>query len=250
MQHTRPVERREKVSSECASSQKRPLENLEGLQSKPLYFLLDLVYLSSEISIVLRCVAGMSYSDDESKESAGSSPAPFRPIIPDVSHIDMNKLSRQPEGPDFIPYNKRGRDIMSRTFQFTGICWLGGFSAGGVLGFMEGWRKAVNPSLKIRINSVMNNISRRGSFLANNLAVVAFMHTFVTYTCEEIDLPGRTGVDWSTPVVSGFVTGGIFKSTQSVRACAVAATIGAVASTTYHYVGDTLYGLLFSRRRR
>ena len=82
----------------------------------------------------------MSYSDDESKESAGSSPAPFRPIIPDVSHIDMNKLSRQPEGPDFIPYNKRGRDIMSRTFQLTGICWLGGFSAGGVLGFMEGWR--------------------------------------------------------------------------------------------------------------
>jgi len=54
--------------------------------------------------------------------------------IPDVSNIDANKLSRSRgssnQGPDFIPYNKRGRDIFGRLSLYTGAPWLGGFTAG------------------------------------------------------------------------------------------------------------------------
>lgn len=53
--------------------------------------------------------------------------------IPDVSQIDANKLSRSNrgnQGPDFIPYNKRGRDIFGRLSLYTGAPWLGGFTVG------------------------------------------------------------------------------------------------------------------------
>ena len=53
--------------------------------------------------------------------------------IPDVSQIDANKLSRSTrgnQGPDFIPYNKRGRDIFGRLSLYTGAPWLGGFTVG------------------------------------------------------------------------------------------------------------------------
>jgi len=53
--------------------------------------------------------------------------------IPDVSQIDASKLSRSSRGnrgPDFIPYNKRGRDIFGRLSFNTGVPWLGGFMIG------------------------------------------------------------------------------------------------------------------------
>ena len=101
-------------------------------------------------------------------------------FIPDVGRIDPNKIgsiygipsrngSREP---DYIPYNNRGRDIMGRLFFNTGTCWLGAFAGGGCYGFVEGWRGAANPNFKIRFNSVMNAVSRRGSTLGNAVGVI------------------------------------------------------------------------------
>ena len=100
--------------------------------------------------------------------------------LPDVSGIDIGKIggyNQQNSGkkksePDFIMNNAKGRDIGSKLFLNTGTFWLGGFAAGGLYGFAEGWRSAASPSLRIRINSVLNGISKRGSFLGNNLGVL------------------------------------------------------------------------------
>lgn len=95
-------------------------------------------------------------------------------------NIDLDKLSpvygigsqSSANGPEYIQSNPRGRDFYGRLSFNTGVLWLGGFSAGGVYGFAEGWRNAASPNYKIRFNSVMNSFSRRGTILGNNLGIV------------------------------------------------------------------------------
>ena len=101
-----------------------------------------------------------------------------RPIVlPDVGRIDPRVLGAPRGGlvkkePDYIPFNTRGRDFMGRLFFNTGIYWLGGFCGGGAYGFWEGWRGAANPNVRIRFNSVMNAMSRRGSLAGNSLGII------------------------------------------------------------------------------
>ena len=107
--------------------------------------------------------------------------------LPDVSGIDMGKLgamNRAPSGgkksePEYIMNNAKGRDIGSKMFLNTGSFWLGGFAAGGLYGFAEGWRGAASPTLRIRINSVLNGVSKRGSSLGNNLGVLGKLYHMI-----------------------------------------------------------------------
>jgi hypothetical protein len=97
--------------------------------------------------------------------------------LPDVSGIDMNKLGygqnrTKNSDPEYILNNTKGRDIGPRLFFNTGVFWLGGFTAGGLYGCADGWRNAPSTIFKIRVNSVLNGVSRSGSLLANSLAGV------------------------------------------------------------------------------
>jgi len=91
--------------------------------------------------------------------------------IPDVGNIDLGKLGSK-RGPDYVPYNAKGRDSLARVSFNTGIMWLGGYVSGGLYGFVEGWRGAASPNYKIRFNSVMNAFSKRGSYLGNSLGII------------------------------------------------------------------------------
>ena len=92
--------------------------------------------------------------------------------IPDVGNIDMSKLGKKGGGPDYIPYNAKGRDSFGKISFNTGVFWLGGFVGGGAYGFAEGWRGATSSNYKIRMNSVMNAVSKRGSLYGNTLGLV------------------------------------------------------------------------------
>ena len=175
----------------------------------------------------------------------------FRPIIPDVSGIDMQKLSKHKDEPDFVNYNAKGRDVMSRTFQITGLMWLGGFGGGGLLGAVEGFRGAANPSFKIRMNAVLNQFSKRGSKTGNALAVLACIHTAASWGIDELNLERYTGdTTYTTPMLAGFVTGAFYKSTISPRASVLAGVIGAGISTVYGVGGSYLYNSVFRRGGR
>ena len=97
--------------------------------------------------------------------------------IPDVGHIDINKLTpvygSKQSGPDFISNNnKRGRDLFGQLTFNTGVSWLGGYTIGSAVGFVEGWRGAALPTFKLRMNSVLNAVAKRGGSLGNALGVV------------------------------------------------------------------------------
>jgi import inner membrane translocase subunit TIM23 len=89
--------------------------------------------------------------------------------IPDVGNIDINKIGGR-KGPDYIPYNQKGRDPFGRVSFNTGIFWLGGFVVGGLKGVAEQTRTPC-PSWRLRINSVLNGVSKTGSLWGNSLGV-------------------------------------------------------------------------------
>lgn len=60
----------------------------------------------------------------------------------------------------------------------------------------------------------------------------------------------RTGQPASTPVLAGIFTGGLYKMNRGPRAAALAATIGAVASTVYWYGGAYVSNVLLGRGGR
>jgi import inner membrane translocase subunit TIM23 len=140
---------------------------------------------------------------------------------------------------------------MAKTFQATGLMWLGGFGGGGVFGMLEGWKGAANPSMKIRMNSVMNSVSKRGSKTANALAMIAFVHTLASWGVDKLDLDTYTGdTTWTTPIISGFITGSFYKSTASPRAALLAGVIGSGVSAAYSVGGGFVYNELFRKGGR
>jgi hypothetical protein len=191
---------------------------------------------------------GNSKKDDERN--------PF--YIPDVGRVDPRSIGSiygvpaKSKGPDYIPYNARGRDITSRLFFNSGAFWLSGFTAGSLYGFQEGWRGAASPIVKIRFNSVMNAMSKRGSTLGNGLGVigirtsndsfshtmthpylistitkfVAFYHTAAVWLADTLQLEEITGSPITTPIFAGFTVGITYKSAAGIRGAALSGVVG------------------------
>ena len=178
--------------------------------------------------------------------------------IPDVGRVDPRSIGSiygvpaKSKGPDYIPYNARGRDITSRLFFNSGAFWLTGFSVGSIYGFQEGWRGAASPIAKIRFNSVMNAISKRGSTLGNGLGVIgiwtpnnhlsdanihlclistytqlaAFYHTAAVWLADTLQIEEITGSPIATPVFAGFTVGITYKSAAGIRGAGVSGVVG------------------------
>lgn len=189
-----------------------------------------------------------------SERKEGSNP--FN-AFPDVGNIDLDKLgsvygmpSKNSSGPEYIQSNPRGRDFFGRLYFNTGVLWLGGFSAGGALGFAEGWRNASSPNYKIRFNSVMNAFSKRGTILGNNLGIIGFLHTSSVYIADNLELDQLVGTTAVTPIFAGAITGSIYKAPRGPRAAALAGGIGAVLSTAYWFGGGWVYNVILGKSGR
>jgi hypothetical protein len=186
----------------------------------------------------------MSNTSEEEQKPA------FR--IPDVGNIDMNRIMKrhQKDEPDFIPHNSGGRDIEKHMFVLTGGLWVGGFLAGGAYGFQEGWRTAASTSFKVRMNSVLNQVSKQGNKVGNALATIGFIHTGFTWICTKLEVDNYVQSQWTVPALAGALTGGLYKSTASPRACLLAAGIGGGASCAYSMGSGYIYEAIFGKGQR
>ena len=95
----------------------------------------------------------------------------------------------------------------------TGVTYLSGLAIGGAWGLQEGLRRSAGQSPKLRLNSVLNAVTRRGPFLGNSAGTVA-----ITYNCIN-SLVGyfRGKHDAANSVVAGVLSGMVFKSTRGLR---------------------------------
>jgi import inner membrane translocase subunit TIM23 len=105
--------------------------------------------------------------------------------------------------------------------------------------------------MKVRLNSTLNAVSRRGSTIGNAGGVIAFLHTAVTCACEEFKVDYYMGHPISIPIISGAVTGGLYKSSVGVRGAAVASIVGSGLSCAYWMFTQTdMYWFLINSTSR
>ena len=190
-------------------------------------------------------------SEEEKKTNSLSligNPPPRKYDIDKIGSVAGLPQYRQQ--PDYIPYNPKGRDIYTRLTFNTGVMWLGGFALGGIIGIKEGWSKATNPSYKIRFNSVMNGLSKRGSNVGNTLGVLSFIYTSSIHVGDLLELDKMTDSAIATPIFGGAVTGAMFKSVRGPRAAALAGVIGAGLSTAYSVAGTYVYDIVLGQSGR
>jgi len=132
------------------------------------------------------------------------------------------------------------RSLSEKMFSSIGTMYLAGIASGGSYGLYEGMRYGQGETIsKLRLNSVLNGVTRRGPFFANSLAVVALMYGCTNFAVEKI----RGSEDEINSVIAGTTTGLLFRCTAGPRAIGIAGAVGLLASS-----GMILLGKFWNNR--
>lgn len=95
----------------------------------------------------------------------------------------------------------------------TGITYLTALTLGGAWGVQEGLRRSAGQPPKLRLNSMLNAVTRRGPFLGNSAGVVAICYNCINSYIGYV----RGRHDAANSVLAGGLSGMLFKSTRGVR---------------------------------
>lgn len=166
-------------------------------------------------------------------------PSSLHPLA-DLSSSTLNYITLD-DPSTLLPGSNTGA-LPSRSFTddlcySTGTTYLLGLSTGGLWGLIEGLKKTPRaaPS-KIKLNAVLNHITRRGPFLGNNAGVLA-----LAYTCLNAGVGKVRGkVDGANGVLAGGLAGALWKSTRGARAMAVAGGLTGAVAGLWQIVGRAL----------
>ncbi|KAI9464168.1 Tim17/Tim22/Tim23/Pmp24 family-domain-containing protein [Boletus coccyginus] len=143
--------------------------------------------------------------------------------------LDDDKLSDLPGAGTAIPSRGWSDDLCYGT----GTMYLSGLAVGGIWGLNEGARRplAVSNS-RLRINSVLNSVTRRGTFIGNSAGVLALAYNGINASIDSF----RGKHDTAGSMAAGALTGALFKSTAGVKPAFVAATLISGLAGIWSYV--------------
>ncbi|ORX33501.1 Tim17/Tim22/Tim23/Pmp24 family-domain-containing protein [Kockovaella imperatae] len=110
----------------------------------------------------------------------------------------------------------------------TGTTYVSGLAVGGVWGLKEGLGRQLgpNPAFKLRLNSVLNAATRRGTLLGNSLGVLAMFYNIANSSLDSI----RGKHDVFNSMGAAALSGAVFKSTSGMRPAAMSAGLMASAA--------------------
>jgi len=143
----------------------------------------------------------------------------------DYLTLDESALSDLPNSNSFLPSRGWSDDLCYGA----GTSYLGALSIGGVWGLAEGLNRVpASAPPKLRLNAVLNAVTRRGPFLGNSAGVVALLYNGINSTIGAV----RGQHDSFNSVAAGAISGALFKSTRGVRPAAISgAIVGSLAGT-------------------
>ncbi|KAI0383071.1 Tim17-domain-containing protein [Hypomontagnella monticulosa] len=149
------------------------------------------------------------------KSSAFADPSLLHPLAGldkdglEYLSLEDSALSDLPGAQTAIPSRGFSDDLCYGT----GITYLTALTIGGAWGLQEGLRRSAGQPPKLRLNSVLNAVTRRGPFLGNSAGVVA-----ITYNCFNSGIGYIRGKhDAANTIAAGGLSGMVFKSTRGVR---------------------------------
>ena len=112
----------------------------------------------------------------------------------------------------------------------TGVTYLSALTIGGTWGLAEGLRRSpTNAPPRLKLNAVLNSITRRGPFLGNSAGMIALVYNLFNGTL--VYFRGRH--DAFNSVTAGALSGMLFKSTRGLRPMLISGGIVAGVAGTW-----------------
>ena len=128
----------------------------------------------------------------------------------DYLSLEESALSDLPGSRSAIPSRGWSDDLCYGT----GVTYLSALTIGGTWGLIEGLNKTpASAPPKLRLNSALNAITRRGPFLGNSAGVMAMVYNGVNSTIGYY----RGKHDSTNSIVAGALSGMLFKSTRGLK---------------------------------
>jgi len=156
----------------------------------------------------------------------------------DYLTLDDSALSDLPGGRSILPSRGWSDDLCYGT----GVSYLAALSIGGTWGLVEGLNR-LPPTAppKLRLNSALNAITRRGPFLGNSAGVVALLYNGINSTIGYY----RGKHDTLNSVAAGGISGMVFRSTRGVRPMLISGGIVASIAGGWAVSSNSLRNKLF-----
>ena len=162
-------------------------------------------------------------------EQSGFDPAKLHPLAGlnqdtlDYLALEDTQLSDLPGGRTALPSRNWSDDLCYGT----GVTYLTALSVGGAWGLAEGLNRSPSSAApKLRLNSVLNAVTRRGPFLGNSAGVIAMVYNGFNSTIGHY----RGRHDATNSLVAGALSGMLFKSTRGLRPMATSGAMVAGAA--------------------
>lgn len=152
----------------------------------------------------------------------------------DYLTLDDSVLSDLPGAQSALPSRGWSDDLCYGT----GVTYVTALSIGGAWGLVEGLnRSPASAAPRLRLNSVLNSVTRRGPFLGNSVAVIALVYNIVNSSLDQL----RGKHDSANSIMSGALSGMLFKSTRGVRPMLISGGLVAGAASVWTVSSSLLY---------
>jgi mitochondrial import inner membrane translocase subunit TIM23 len=151
----------------------------------------------------------------------------------DYLSLEESTLSDLPGSRSALPSRGWSDDLCYGT----GVTYLTALTIGGAWGLAEGLnRSPPTAPPRLRLNSCLNAITRRGPFLGNSAGVLAMVYNGINSTIGHY----RGKHDTLNSVASGALSGMIFKSTRGVKPMVISGGIVATVAGSWAVSHDNV----------
>lgn len=150
--------------------------------------------------------------------------------------LEDEELNKLPGSKSLLPSRGWSDDLCYGT----GTTYLTALGIGGAYGLYEGLSNTQYlRANKLKLNAVLNAVTRRGPFLANSAAIVALMYNGL---CCSLDYY-RGKHDWRNSVSAGVLSGMLFKSTKGIKPMLIAGSLTGFAAVSWCGFKKVIFGM-------
>ncbi|KAI9734538.1 MAG: Mitochondrial import inner membrane translocase subunit tim23 [Cirrosporium novae-zelandiae] len=141
----------------------------------------------------------------------------------DYLNLEDSALSTLPGSRSALPSRGWSDDLCYGT----GVLYLAGLSVGGSWGLAEGLnRSPPGAPPRLRLNSVLNSVTRRGPFMGNSAGVLALVYNIINSVLGRV----RGKHDAANSIAAGALSGMMFKCTRGLKPMMISSSLVAGAA--------------------